>query len=500
MKKLFAALRRAPKRSTAIAGMLMGVLLVPAAIFAWGPDRPTYTMANPADHVTFNSITDNPTYGDEREFVTIKDVTAGGSFTNTATLIPGHTYKVQVYVHNDAAEIYNDAAHNYKGVAKNTKVRTVLPAQVNGNDTVDGFVSASNATPGTVYDTAALKSASPVNIEYVSGSAMLHTWKQQTKLSDAIFGNGVLVGSGDKTGTDLSGDWLGCIDYAGGVTYEFKVSAPANPDFTVEKTVSKHNANSWSENYDATPDETVDFRIKYSNTGNTVQENVVVQDTLPAGLTYVEGTTRLYSSQTPAEGKLLSDNVTSTGVNIGHYAADAWAYVAFSAKVANNDDLAECDENTLTNIAKVETDNGSKSDTASVTATKECEEEEEKMVDVCDADSGEIISVKESEADNYLPADSDECKPVEKNVEVCDADSGDIIIVKESEASNYLPVDSDECKDETPTTPTTPTTPDTPTTPVTELPKTGGLDVLSSVIGLGSLTAATYYYVNSRRN
>ena len=27
--------------------------------FAWGPSRTTYTMAKPADHITFNSIVDN---------------------------------------------------------------------------------------------------------------------------------------------------------------------------------------------------------------------------------------------------------------------------------------------------------------------------------------------------------------------------------------------------------------------------------------------------------
>ena len=373
MKNLFAALKSAPKRSAALA-MVLGAVLVPAALFAWGPDRPTYTIEHPADHVTFNSITNNPNYGDEREFVTIKDMTTGGSLTNNATLVPGHTYKVQMYVHNDASETLNTAENNYKGIARNTTVRAVLPASVEGNDTVDGFVSASNATPGTVYDTAALKSNGRVNLEFVSGSAMLHTAKQQTKLSDNIIGaNGVAVGSGDAAGTDLSGNWNGCIHYAGAVTYEFKVSQPAAPNFTVEKMVSKSGANTWSENYAAKPGDKVDFRIKYANTGNTTQNNVVVKDTLPAGLSYVAGTTRLYSSQTPAEGKLLSDNVTKDGVNIGAYAANAWAYVAFTATVSGNDQLPVCGKNTLTNTASVETDNGGKSDTATVTVDKTCE-------------------------------------------------------------------------------------------------------------------------------
>ena len=38
----------------------------------WGPDRRTYTMTTPAKYAVFNSITDNPNYGDERNFVTTK--------------------------------------------------------------------------------------------------------------------------------------------------------------------------------------------------------------------------------------------------------------------------------------------------------------------------------------------------------------------------------------------------------------------------------------------
>lgn len=50
-----------------------------SASFAWGPERPDYTMAQPADHVTFNSITDNPMATNE------KDVTAGTGLSHPYT-------------------------------------------------------------------------------------------------------------------------------------------------------------------------------------------------------------------------------------------------------------------------------------------------------------------------------------------------------------------------------------------------------------------------------
>ena len=72
MKKILAAIKRAPKRAGAIS-IVAAAVIVPAALFAWGPDRPTYTFENPAPHVTFNSMTNNQMHGDERNFVQIKE-------------------------------------------------------------------------------------------------------------------------------------------------------------------------------------------------------------------------------------------------------------------------------------------------------------------------------------------------------------------------------------------------------------------------------------------
>lgn len=66
---------------------------------------------------------------------------------------------------------------------------------------------------------------------------------------------------------------------------------------------------------------------------------------------------------------------------------------------------------------------------------------EEPKVKVCDPSTGNIISVPESEEDNYAPVDSDKCK-----VKVCDPTSGNIITVPKSEEGNYAPVNSDKCK------------------------------------------------------
>ena len=363
--KLLKKLRHAPKQ---IVPMVVAVaaIVIPAAVMAWGPDRPTYTMNMPADHVTFNSITDNPEVGDERNFLVIKDAsnTAAGGWQDQATAQAGHEYLVRLYVHNDAA-----ANLNLK--ATNTRAKVNVPTTTGKSVQLGGFITADNAAPQEIWDSVNLTGSSDFNVAYVPGSATLYNeiFTNGTKLSDNIVTNtGALLGY-DK----LDGVIPGCFKYAGFVTFKVKVQAPQKTDFTMSKLVSKHGENKWVDNYAAQPGETVDYLIQYKNTGDIQQDNVVVKDTLPASLTYVDGTSILGNSKTPTGAK-ISDNVTKGGVNIGSYAAGANAWVIFSAKVATNDNLPTCGSNKLINKARVETDNGTKDDTADVTTDKKCEQ------------------------------------------------------------------------------------------------------------------------------
>ncbi|HMQ95714.1 MAG TPA: PKD domain-containing protein [Candidatus Saccharibacteria bacterium] len=110
-------------------------------------------------------------------------------------------------------------------------------------------------------------------------------------------------------------------------------------------------------------------------------------------------------------------------------------------------------------------------------------------VEVCDPDTGKIITVPKEDEGKYAPIDSDKCK-----VQVCDPESKDIITVPKEDQGKYLPVDSDKCKEEPVTPPT-----DNPKAPPT-LPQTGMADILQGIIGIGTLTAASYYYAASRRS
>ncbi len=370
MNTFFTALKRSPKLS-ALTAALVGAVLVPAALLAWGPaNRPTYTMANPAPHVTFNSITNNPDQGDERNFVNMREAGVG-TYGDNVNLTPGKEYEVSVFYHNNAATHLNAADKNYVGIALNTKMRVQMPATVKAGEKarVTGFVGASNAQPAEVWDEAYGAASSDLSLNFVPGSAKIHTKgaiNGQT-VNDTLFSTGAPLGY-----SAFDGKVPGCNDFEGWVVFKVKATAP---NFSVEKTVSKVGANAFSKSTSVNAGDTVDYKIQYKNTGSVDQKNVVIKDQLPAGVTYVAGTSKMYASSTNGQWAAISDNViTNAGVNIGSYVPNGNAYVTFKAKITDADKLPKCGINTLVNTATVETDNGKKSDTANVTVNKVCKD------------------------------------------------------------------------------------------------------------------------------
>lgn len=456
MKKLFTVLKRAPKRTTAAVAILAGVIFVPAALFAWGPGRPTFTMDHPAPYVTFNSITNNPAQGDERDFVQIKDSAASNStYSDKTALQPGHTYDVYVYYHNDASSTLNDAAHNYEGIARNAYMKVEMPSTVSAGQPAafQATVGASNAKPTSVWSNATGTAAGTYALSYVPNSAVVHSngAVNGSKMPDSLYTTGAPLGY-DK----LDGNLPGCLQYSGYVIYQVKVN---QPNFTVNKTVRIDGQGSYQKQIAANPGQTLDYEIEYNNTGTTTQNDVVIQDKLPKGVTYVPGSTQLANPNTGGKWvNQTSNDVVTNGVSIGDYGPSSNAYVKFKAKVAGNTSLPTCGTNTLVNTATAKTDNGDKSSTATVTVTKTCTPPPQE-VQVCRLSDHKVVTINKKDYDSSkYSTDLTKCTPV--------------------------------------TPPVTP--PSTPTTPV-ELPHTGASNVILSLFGAGSLIAAVSYYVASRK-
>lgn len=426
-------------RVSAVVAAGVALVGIGGSVLAWGPDRPTYTIEKPADHVTFNSITNNPQFGDERNFVLVKEASQPNSaYANEVKVEPGKKYSAYVYFHNNASSTLNSEQYQKKGIALNTKVRVATPGSLKANQRtgLTGYISADNAQPGTVYDDAFMTATSDVALKYVPNSAKISSRGAVNGqvLPDTLFSTGALIGY-----DSLNGSLPGCNEFAGYIAYDFTAE---QPNFEVDKVVRLSGTTQWANSITAKPGDKVDYSVSYKNTGQIQQNNVVVKDTLPANVTYTTGSSTLRNTVTP-NGKGVSDNViTPNGINIGHYAPQSTAYVNFNATLPSADKL-KCGANTLRNTAVVETENGSKSDAADVIVNIECKPEECKP------------GVPKGDARCAV------CTPTEG--QVVDA-NGNCVAASGS------------------------------------LPTTGPAETIMTIIGVGALTAGGAYWYRSRQN
>lgn len=322
-------------------------LVTAANTFAWGPERTTFTMEEPATYPTFNSITNNPTIGDERDFVRVgeinDDVTA---LKNEIEVIPGKQYLVYIYFHNNASATFNDSAHNNSGIALATRMSssfsTVITPENKG--TITGTVTANNSNPASVWDEAYMTTkTNKVLLRYVSGSAKIYNdWPTNGQ----IMPSNLFTEAGTAIGlTALNGVIPGCEEYHGVVTYVLQAEELSG---TVEKTVSKDGVN-YAENLNVKPGDEVYYKLTIKNAGDVALTNATITDSLPKGLTLVEGSVELSANDSTKKDQ-LSDNLIGTGYNLGTIGTSNTVYITYRAKVASDVDCGSLD---LVNNAKL---------------------------------------------------------------------------------------------------------------------------------------------------
>lgn len=356
-------------------------LVTAANTFAWGPERTTFTMEEPATYPTFNSITNNPTIGDERDFVRVgeinDDVTA---LKNEIEVIPGKQYLVYIYFHNNASATFNDSAHNNSGIALATRMSssfsTVITPENKG--TITGTVTANNSNPASVWDEAYVTTKTDkVLLRYVSGSAKIYNdWPTNGQ----IMPSNLFTEAGTAIGlTALNGVIPGCEEYHGVVTYVLQAEELSG---TVEKTVSKDGVN-YAENLNVKPGDEVYYKLTIKNAGDVALTNATIADSLPKGLTLVEGSVELSANDSTKKDQ-LSDNLIGTGYNLGTIGTGNTVYITYRAKVASDVDCGSLD---LVNNAKLTYDSEvSTGDTDEDSATVKVERDD------CEGLPDEIVS------------------------------------------------------------------------------------------------------------
>lgn len=555
INKIKQVLNSVPKRAAAICG-LVAVVMVPLAIYAWGPSRETFTIEKPATYVTFNSITNNPNYGDERNFLRVRDAdskywssTSTNGWTDTMTMTEGHTYDVKLYVHNNAAA-------NLGLKSTNTRAFVNLPIK---DDTygkqfeINGFIMSDNAKPGKIWDNIVLKSDKAFHVKVVS-QKYINNIKTEAK-GGFDLGNEVYMGDGTgaKLGYEsLDGIIPGCYQYSGYVLLKVQpvfqiVPAPA---YDIEKTVDKTSAK---------PGDTINYTINVKNTGNVNLTNVKVSDKLPA---YYSEAKETVNSQNGSNGSIVKDGqITFNKLNVGETATIKISYTIKSA------DQLECGDTKIVNKVSGTTDQDQTEDNddnneVTTTVTNECEYGYDliKTVDKSSANVGDTLTytltikntgrldvtnvvVKDTLPSGVTLAGDIQTKPEVKvsgditkeglkidkieagkqvqiiltakiSVEIDQLACGDNQFVNKATATT----DQDQTEDRTDNNSATTTvnrvctiippeepedpTPEEPAQPTPETPtviaQTGAGETITTVIALGALAAAITAYIRSR--
>lgn len=314
----------------------------------------------------FNSIVNNPNYGDERNFVSAldvgQDIHADIWKSNTLAVEDGKTYFVRMYIHNNNP---NGEAATATGTRATFSIPEVSSTQIK----VGGWINSDNANATQIYDDVVFQSSNdqPFHLEYVYGSAIL--WNNGFAGASGIMITDDAIVTGQtkdvKTGAligyeDFDGKIPGCFEYTQIVSiqvkaiydYEFEVDVKVRP-------ASTHNE--FAETIEAEIGDKVEFQIRYQNTapvsdnteGNerNIQYNVMIRDVLPENMVYVAGTTYLYNSNYKDGDPLLADgDIFADGSNIGNYLPGASGWVRFTAEIVDKS-LADGD-NVLVNWAQ----------------------------------------------------------------------------------------------------------------------------------------------------
>lgn len=162
--------------------------------------RPTFTVDSPPDYHVLNSITDNPTIGDEREFIRIYD-DEGNEYIDEITLEPNKIYEARIYYHNN----YTNSAN----CIDNARCSAVLPESVSRNS-ITLFhckltCTATFPAPESYEDSIRLHADQDVSLRYISGSANNHYYSSNGKESlPFLEANQLFEAEGAKIGCEGS--------------------------------------------------------------------------------------------------------------------------------------------------------------------------------------------------------------------------------------------------------------------------------------------------------
>lgn len=278
-----------------------------------------------ANNVVFNSIS-NSKVGDESKFVGAKSSNSlDDIWTNDIIHVQdGEAYVICLYVHNDNPI-------GLGAIAEETRVTFSLPTTVSSKHTVVGYLDSSNATPSRYWDTVTFKSDVLFYLEYLDGSA-----KYTNNYMGTIGIGNDSITAGFPIGYDrFDGKIPGGDKYAGIVSIEVVVHKSVKAKLLLYARIC--GAKEWNRGkVHANVGDIVEFQIEFANLLSRQVDDIMIRDSLPTNMEYIDDSTVLYNSMYPNGIALIDNTVTTSGINIGSYSSRGSAYVRYKGRITNN--------------------------------------------------------------------------------------------------------------------------------------------------------------------
>jgi hypothetical protein len=294
----------------------------------------TLIFAVPVAVIAANSVNIGATSG-------IANISAGNtSFASSVSATYNQTVEVEV--------IYTNSNAASSGlVANDVHVKINIPSTAGTNQVITTDVTGTNTNDVTGNLTATLNDANEY-LEYIPGT----TTAKVTNTNGTTSTYNVPDSQSPITNINSAGYVVnnGNPCNAAAVTAEAVVVQPGVKIVKQVELASQTNA--YVTNNTADPGDTLKYLISYTNTGNTVQDQVIIRDNLPPGETLVPNTTMIADASNPNGVADTTNDVTLGGLNLGDFGAGANAYVEFQVTLPSASSMA-CGTVTYTNVGVV---------------------------------------------------------------------------------------------------------------------------------------------------
>lgn len=168
---------------------------------------------------------------------------------------------------------------------------------------------------------------------------------------------------------------------AGGVDgfdWENAPSAPMGPNVALMVSTSVRllgdvDPDAWVPEKSVAPGTKLEALVRFRNDGPDRADDLMVGMVLPNRLTQIANTTRLANGANPDGVAISNENLSSGGLNVGHYLTGAVGYVWVQVRVAEPDEFA-CGRHPIVLMGAVRTGNAADevSDGAIIHIVKSC--------------------------------------------------------------------------------------------------------------------------------